>query len=194
MKNIKQKQIIETGRSLFWRFGIRRVTIEEICLEAKVSKMTFYKYFQNKIDLVKHILDVMTEERMLKYRLIMDQDIPFSEKVNQTIQLKMAHTSDLSQAFYLDIHKNADPELLAYMDQKMQETVHPILMDYIEAQNQGEVRPDIKPEFILYFINQMREMARDESLIDLYETPQALIMELTKFFFYGILPRRGKKG
>jgi hypothetical protein len=39
----------------------------------------------------------------------------------------------------------------------------------------------------------MMSMAKDEELAKLYETPQDLIMELTNFFFYGILPRDGKK-
>ncbi|MBN2410872.1 helix-turn-helix transcriptional regulator, partial [candidate division KSB1 bacterium] len=40
-----------TAKELFFKYGIRRVTIEEICKKARVSKMTFYKFFQNKIEL-----------------------------------------------------------------------------------------------------------------------------------------------
>ena len=63
-----------------------------------------------------------------------------------------------------------------------------VLEDYLKAQKSGDVRPDIKPEFILYFLNYMFEMVRDEQLAKLYDSPQSLIMELVSFFFYGILP------
>ena len=65
-----------------------------------------------------------------------------------------------------------------------------IMEDYIEAQKKGEIRKDIKPRFILYFINQIYEMIKDPQLESLYSDPQEMIMELTNFFFYGIMPRK----
>ncbi|MCK4464396.1 MAG: TetR/AcrR family transcriptional regulator, partial [Bacteroidales bacterium] len=83
MKNIdnqKFQQIITTAKNLFWKFGIKRVSIEEICREANVSKMTFYKHFSNKPELVKYIINKITSEALAKYKNIMSQDVSFSEK------------------------------------------------------------------------------------------------------------------
>ena len=41
-KNKKKQSIIKASRDLFMRYGIKRVTVEEICETAGVSKMTFY--------------------------------------------------------------------------------------------------------------------------------------------------------
>ena len=57
------------------------------------------------------------------------------------------------------------------------------------AQKKGDVRPDINPNFILYYLDKILEMAKDENLMRLYKSPPDLINELTRFFFYGILPR-----
>ena len=89
MNNPKKQQIINTAHELFWKLGIRRVSIEEICREANVSKMTFYKHFNNKNDLVKYIIDLITGTAMKKYREIMDSNIPFHVKVEKSIQLKI---------------------------------------------------------------------------------------------------------
>lgn len=191
--NQKFQQIITTAKNLFWKFGIKRVTIEEICREANVSKMTFYKHFSNKPELVKYIINKITSEALAKYKNIMSKDVSFSEKVKQSIQLKMEQTDEMSQAFYADYYKNADPELLDFLYQKTHDAIQIILNDYIDAQKRGDIRQTIKPEFILYFLNQMMSMAKDEELAKLYETPQDMVMELTNFFFYGILPRDGKK-
>ena len=91
--NQKYNQIITTGRQLFWKYGIKRVPIEEICREAGVSKMTFYKHFDNKLDLVRHIIDQITNEGMLKYRKIMGQEVPFREKVRKSVHLKIGRLS-----------------------------------------------------------------------------------------------------
>ena len=123
----KQKQIVETATDLFTRFGIKRVTVEEICQEAGASKMTFYKHFRNKTALAKRILEEMTAERMGEYESLMSQPLPFKEKVRRTIQMKMEHTHDLSQEFFADINKQADPELLGKSSHHGKDPVVPIL-------------------------------------------------------------------
>jgi AcrR family transcriptional regulator len=192
--NIKFQQIVQSAKDLFWRYGIRRVTIEEICRTASVSKMTFYKYFDNKVEIAKYIYNQVISEKEIEYRDIMASDIPFSEKIKQTIQLKMEGTKDLSQEFINELLQNVHPEVTALYHQKVRENLQRVLDDYTLAQKKGDIRPDIKPEFILYFLNHMIELVTDEKLVSLYELPQELIAELMNFFFYGILPRETQKG
>jgi hypothetical protein len=65
-----------------------------------------------------------------------------------------------------------------------------VLKDMATAQQEGWVREDIKPEFIMNVLNKIQEMATDENLLAEYSSPQNLIMELTNFFFYGILTEK----
>jgi hypothetical protein len=63
------------------------------------------------------------------------------------------------------------------------------LDDIREAQKTGEIRNDIKPEFMLYFLNNLTEMVTDQSLVGIYSNPEQMITEVMNFFFYGIMPR-----
>jgi len=193
MKSIddqKLKVILIAAKELFWKYGFKRVTIEEVCREAKVSKMTFYKHFKNKIELVKKIYELEVNKAMKKYRSIMDSEIPFIEKVKKSMELKREQTENLSQEFYDDLLKGDIDELKEMFNNATQNSLRIILNDYIQAQKKGEIRKDIKPEFILYFMNHMMEMAKDQKLSGLYSNPNELIMELNNFFFYGVLPRK----
>lgn len=186
--NPKQVQIISTARILFWKYGLRRVTIEEICEEARVSKMTFYKFFKNKVELAKCILDRIEADATEKYENIMNRDIPFQEKVTETINLKMEQVDQLSSEFYADLHQRKIPELADHFNYLSNKNIQLIVKDYRQAQKKGEIRKDLKIEFILYQLKKLLEMANDPNLIKLYKTPKDLIMELTRFFFYGISP------
>ena len=190
MNNPKKQQIINKARELFWKFGFRRVSIEEICTEANVSKMTFYKHFKNKDELVKYIIDFITGIAMNKYREIMNSDMPFNMKVEKSIQLKMESSDEMSQEFFDDFHKNASPELREHFNKLVQSNLQTLLNDYMKAQKSGDVRPDINPKFILYFLDKIFEICKDENLMKIYKTPHDLITEVTRFFFYGILPRK----
>ena len=189
----KLREIMIASKKLFWKFGFKRVTIEEVCREANVSKMTFYKHFKNKKDLITHLINFIMDKAMMKYDDIMDSDIPFTEKVIKTLDLKMEQTQDMSNEFFNDYVRHADSEMIDLLQQKRNEMMDSILNDYIEAQKMGNIRKDIKPEFILYFLNQSVEMMKDEQLEKMYDNPQDMIMEFTNFFFYGVLPRDGKK-
>ena len=184
--NPKYKSILITAKDLFWKFGIKRVSVEEICREAKVSKMTYYRFFPNKNELAKKILQDVFDEALANYRTMMARDVPFAEKARETILMKFEGTKEISQELVLDIYKNNDKDLLAFIENFRKETINELIGDYIKAQEKGEIRQDIKPAFILYNINKMMEMISDQQLIDQYDSIQDLIMEMINYFFYGL--------
>ena len=186
-ENQKCQQLVATAQDLFMRFGIRRVTVEEICSEANVSKMTFYKFFKNKIELTKYLLNQIFSEQMDEYRKLMAQQVPFPEKVKQILQLKHKQTEMMSQEFFNDLLKNPNPEIAELLEKMNADTLNEVLKDLKTARENGDIRQDLKPEFILYFLNHMTEITKDENLLSLYRSPNELAMELTNFFFYGIL-------
>lgn len=188
----KREQILKTGRDLFWKFGFRRVTVEEICKEAGVSKMTFYKFFSNKIDLVKTLMSDMLDESLAKYRSFMESDLPYTEKVFRMIQMKREGTEAMSNEFFRDYTSLDDPEMMKYMEKMSATSMQIFLEDLSKAQKKGDIRKDVKVEFILYFVNHVSEMIHDEKLLALYNTPQELVLEIINFMFYGLLSREKK--
>ena len=83
--NKKFQDTVTTAKTLFWKYGIKRVSIEEICKEASLSKMTFYKFFKNKEALAEYLLINVLNEWHDQYRAIMKQKIPFASKITQVI-------------------------------------------------------------------------------------------------------------
>jgi len=181
--------VVQSARSLFWKYGIKRVTVEEICKEAGVSKMTFYRNFSNKQDLAIEVLRQLSEEGIGKYRAIMGQDIPFAEKVKQSLILKYESAQDISVEFLKDVYQSGDKEILAFLENLRRERMREVMNDFQHAQEQGWIRQDLKLSFILHMLNKMHEHMMDEHLMGMYSDPRALIMDLSTFFFYGILPR-----
>jgi len=185
----KRELILKTGKELFWKFGFKRVTIEEICKEAGVSKMTYYKFFTNKIELVKELMNRVLNESLKKYKKISDSDIPYPEKVIQMIQLKQEQIETMSSEFFQDYVQSDDPELISFLNQLTQENLLMLTNDFKKAQDNGDIRADLKIEFIMYIMNHLVQMAQEHPLLNMYDEPQDLVMEITNFLFYGILNR-----
>jgi len=188
-KNKKLQSIEENGQKLIWKFGLKRVTVEEICEVAKVSKMTFYKYFDNKEKLAIYLLKEIFDSAIAEYREVFDSKISFEEKMMAVVEMKLKFARDISKEFLKDIYGNDFPGLQAFTRQVSADNMEMIQRDFSEAQWNGEIRKDIKIDFLMYFLNKSIEMISDEKLVKMYSSVSEMIRELTGFFFYGIIER-----
>ncbi len=179
-KSKKRKQIIETAKGLFMRHGIKRITIEEICNKAGASKMTFYKYFPNKIELVKHIWRNLLEEGFNKLDEIDAMDIPLPEKIQLMFNWKQEFVSNISDIFIEEI-------LPIHID--VEEYRKRFVQFIVDAQKRGEVRPEIRPEFFIAVLDKLHELAFDEELIKRYPSFIEFNREIKDFFWFGIYAR-----
>lgn len=185
-QNIKYQHILSAGKALFWKHGVKRVSVEEICSQSNVSKMTFYKFFKNKRELALAILEDTTGTALLNYKELLAKECSFTDKVNAILQMKLEGTKDISQEFIMDIYQNPALNLLPYIEELGKKSLAITIEFLLDSQKKGFIRKEIKIDFILYYFNQMLQMTTDTALLSKYDKPQDLIMEATEFFFYGI--------
>ena len=191
--NKKYLQILAASRDLFWKHGFKRVSIEEVCQKAGASKMTFYRFFANKIDLAKAVFDKEVKEGVQRFRDILAEDSTPDEKIRKIVLMKMQGTDHISREFLQDFYADKELGLKDFIEQKTKETWEEMLADFKAAQGKDIFRSDMKPEFLIYFSQKMTELVTDEKLLSFYKSPQDLLMELTNFVSYGITPR-GESG
>lgn len=177
----KREQIVRAGERLFSRFGARRVSVEEICREAEVSKMTFYKYFPNKVELVRAIKDEWVEEGFRKFEEINSLDLPFPEKIDLMTKWKVELAARVNAEFIR--------ELISIEDVMEQVRVR-FLGNITRAQTKGEIRPDIDPDFLWLVIEKLNELVRDGSWKKAFPEFSRFQEQLRTLLFYGLLTRR----
>ncbi len=186
----KKKAITRTGARLFERYGVRRVSVEEICREAGCSKATFYKYFKNKTELVKHILTRMSEAVHRRTDQIRAMDVSFAEKVRLFTNDRLEATRKTSETFIEElVHANDD---LAEFVAELTAANHRRFLEFVtDAQSRGDVRPGVKPVFLLALLGKLGELTADEELKKHYEDYVALTREIVDFFFFGVVAPGG---
>ncbi len=183
--NTKKIQILETGEMLFNKYGVRRVTVEEICKTAGVSKMTFYKYFHNKVDLAKCIIQNLTDEAEQHFNKTMRLAIPFTEKVHLIIEQKIKNNERIGEEFYGDL-TGAVPELLDFLQEIGHQVYKRMLEIFKEAQERGDIRKEIPMEFILYSLNSLLDKINDPQLASIFKDRKEMIEIMVENFFFGI--------
>lgn len=63
----QQELIVSTASRLFEQFGIRSISIDNVCAELRISKKTFYTYFPQKEDLVNEVLNFQQKSNFEKF-------------------------------------------------------------------------------------------------------------------------------
>ncbi|MDO9547653.1 MAG: TetR/AcrR family transcriptional regulator [Candidatus Marinimicrobia bacterium] len=183
----KKIQIIAAAESLFQKFGIKKVTVEELCQEAGASKMTFYKYFPNKIELVKYMWKQLIDDSMEKMDELDQRDIPFTEKVKVLLKMKEEATSQMGTEYIRD-YLEMVPELLSFYNQIFGQVMMKFMDMIHRAQEKGEVRRSIRPEFFLAVVQQLMELAKNEQLASIYSDYTEFALEVNNFLYYGLMP------
>ena len=178
IKSKKHKDILATAKELFWKHGYKRVTIEEICEKASVSKMTFYRFYANKMELAKAVFDMVIDKAMQDFSEFMHSSIPASEKMKKMLAMKLEGTNDISKEFMMDFYNNPELEISTYIMKRSGEVWQNVIEDFRQGQKSGWIRKDFKPEIMLIISQKLMELANDEKVLGLYSNPQELIMEI----------------
>jgi len=102
----QQELIISTASRLFEQFGIRSVSIDNVCNELRISKKTFYNYFSQKEDLVEAVLvyqnNIQHEKflKIFKNKNAIDSLILTIREIRKTIgQESLAMCNDLEKYY-----------------------------------------------------------------------------------------------
>jgi AcrR family transcriptional regulator len=183
-ENKKYQDLINTARLLLFKYGIKRVTIEEICEKANVSKVTFYKYFHNKDDLVMKILEEWIESGVQEFLAIRDENIPFMDKMLKLIRLKLATAQEYSHEFIEDF-MGSNETMKQFYHQATSKTMELITYFIEEAQKEGQFRKTVPPEFYIYLVEHIAEMMNDDKLKTIIPDPHDRFQELMNVFFLG---------
>ena len=179
---------MEISEILFMHHGIKRVTVEEICQKANVSKMTFYKHFSNKIELFKYILNTWYEEFWGNADEIAAMDIPFTEKLESIFEWKLKLMGKMSTEF-IEEFIYIDPELNEFMEEYYRKNYIRFRDLVVNWQKNGDIRSEMRPELFIAALNKFQELFSDDNLSKTYSDHIEFIRELHNVLFYGVLNR-----
>ena len=152
--------------------------MEEICEKASVSKVTFYKYFSDKMELARIIVNQLNDEGFSKFDEINLLDLPYPEKVDLMTQWRAAFFSQMATEFIEDA--------LVFEDIQ-QEVEKRHLRNIVDAQAKGEIRPDLSPELIVLVTEKLNEIAKDGTWKAIFTDFNEFQRQIRKMYYYGIL-------
>ncbi len=180
----KHLQLIESAQDLFCNHGVRRVTIEEICRTANISKMTFYKYFSDKWDIARAVLDYLINAGLTMYCELIKEPIPFAQKVERILMISTSRVHAIGSAFLDDLMKPDSPLHAYFMEQ--QKKVSELSIEFLQsAQKEGLIHKNIQMPVALFMLTRLSELLNHPEFIQIMPDIEQRTAEIATLFFYG---------
>ena len=184
----KKEKIESTARELFWKHGFKKVSIDEICKKAHVSRKTYYTYYANKSALVISILDTLTSEMMLIYNNIIDSDKSFSQKMHEMLVLKFEKNKDFSMEFVADFFNPDAADVLEYFNKMVAESIQITKDFFIKAQEKGEMNPELNIDYVMWMMQKQLELCSSPELMSMFPDAETMAKQISQSIVYGIMP------
>lgn len=185
---------MDKGLELFFRFGVKTVTMDEIATGLGISKKTIYQHFPDKDTLVYEVVEHFTAMDGLKWQEL-DQAYPdVIEKIAKVYEIMKDTLSDLNPRLLSEIKKYHPKAYELFQQYKERVMKKQLLQDMKRGVELGYFRSDIH----LPLIADLREAEMDLLLDPTFTSPfkmsfVELHYHLLDYFMRGICTEKGLK-
>ena len=98
-------EILIHSMGVFAQRGLHRTTVQHLLDAADISRRTFYKYFNNKVDVLESIYRIFVENMILRFREQVQQSATVKEIISNTTNI------------YFDYHVSMGPVIRLMMEE-----------------------------------------------------------------------------
>lgn len=185
--------IVDKAQKLFFRYGIRSITMDFIASELGMSKRTLYENFENKDALIIACLDKCRIEQEKEMYEIFNSDTNTIEKLVRCYSKIIHHINQSSRSFQLDVEQmrsKVNEEVVRQRD-KQYEYIRNILDIGVK---EGLIRTDLNLDIVTTLHNSQMEWFRRSQIAINNEWPFAEVLSnVMRIFLYGIVTEKGNK-
>lgn len=145
------KKIADKVHTLFSRYGIRSISMDDIASDLRISKKTIYQFYSNKDSLVETFVDKAIDENIFRCRILIAKSDDAIIELYFLLVYAMALYNILNPAIVYDLEKNHELAYEKFKGHKA-EFIHQIVKSSIErGMKSGLYRNDFDIDVITKF-------------------------------------------
>ncbi|WP_414617802.1 TetR/AcrR family transcriptional regulator [Dyadobacter sp. 32] len=185
-------RIIKEAFNLFWRYGIKSVTMDEIARELGISKRTIYQHFPDKNAIVSEVIQNELNTQTCQFDEIEEAA---SNPVDQIIQLSAqmrVMLSTINPTLFFDLKKYHPDGWQLFTDYKNQYLLQNVRDNLNAGIGLGLYRDDLDIEVLARLRIEQIEMAFDPTLFPFGQFDMIHVqIQFINHFLRGILTPKG---
>lgn len=192
MKNEKLEQILKTSASLYFKFGIKTVTMDDIAAKCNISKKTLYKFVSDKTDLVKKTLYHVFSEKGRRMQEIINKNYNAIEEMYEIQKIIIEIISNHNPIVEHDLQKHYSEILTESKDSQAKYIYKMIMKNLEKGQKENIYRNDID-KTIISKVRVLISLCRIDCKIVSYKDFMNIdaLNEMFKYHLYAVCNEKG---
>lgn len=189
-----QQRILDKAEELFLKFGITKVTVDEIATELGISKKTLYKYFDSKEALLQEVMSI----RRLRIeagisKIIQSDQLDFVEKLAKLMIYTGEQFAQATPQFLQNLRKAA-PHICKELEKDRNSYALKAFRSLSgEGVEEGYVRSDINIEFVaVMYVSLVQGLMHSELIAQLPMTVAQVYNAIHDVIFFGMFTDKGR--
>ncbi|MFM6947446.1 MAG: TetR/AcrR family transcriptional regulator [Aquirufa sp.] len=187
-----KSRILCKGTQLFFRYGVKSVTMDAIAAELGISKKTIYQHFPDKDSMVLQVVESFIESDSKKWD---ELDLKYPnviEKMYKSFDMLKDMLTDLNPRILYEIQKYFPLAFQKFVEYKEEITIKKIQADFTLGIKEGYFRSDIEVELLARLRMAEVDLAFNPDFfpnnkLSLFETQ----LVFSDIFMRGILTEKG---
>jgi AcrR family transcriptional regulator len=191
---IQEERILTGSLELFYKAGIKSVTMDDIARHLGISKKTIYQFFTDKNELVIALVKMKMEEDECQMKTIMDKSTNVIKQMIDMMQCSEEILSRINPILIHDLQKYHPDGWSIFQRFKADVVIRTLEQLLIQGIEQGYIRPEIDVKVMARMrVNQV-ELGFNTAIYPLAEfSPWKVQQQFLEHFNYGICTLEGYK-
>jgi AcrR family transcriptional regulator len=189
-----KERIIKEARVLFFRLGIRSVTMDDIAAQVGMSKKTLYQHFADKDELVDNLVDGEVELMQNETMGCIHNSANAIEEIFISMEMANKHFTKMNPMVLFDLHKFHFKSFQKFMEHKNTFLIKVITDNLRRGMAEELYRADTNIDIMAKYRLQMLMLPFD---MEAYPPMQYNLMDVSNAmienFLYGLSTEQGYK-
>lgn len=177
---------------MFWKFGVRSVTMEEIAKQLGISKKTIYQHFSDKEQILYQVIQHKTSRNQSEMDCMVTDTANPVEEILNVLNMMQKNADQVSPNLLMDIKRYYPQAFSLFRQYKEGQIMRSILENIQKGILQGLYRADMNPAILARLRVEQIELAFNHDLFpsDQYSMHDVQA-ELIHHFVRGMLTEKG---
>lgn len=187
-----KERILTAAEQLFWKFGVRSVTMEDIAKQLGISKKTIYQHFTDKEDILYQVIQEKVAADMSEMNCMGIETSNPIEGLMMVLEMMRKNQHEVSPNLLMDINRHY-PQAFGLFRQHMDQHIMKSILENIQKGiAQGVYRMDINPAILARMRVEQIELSFNNDLFPMDKYSMLDVQrELMHHFVRGMLTEKG---
>jgi len=189
-----RERILQQAESLFMKFGVRSVSMDDIARHLGISKKTLYHHFTDKDDMVLQVSMEHLKRNQKEFELMRDGAINAIDELARISVSLRKNMEEINPSLMFDLQKYHPKAWNCWIDYKNRYVRDSVTRNIRQGIAEGYYRHDLDPEVMSIVRLEVVQMVFDENLFPRNRFAITDVqMKVYEHFIYGLLTEKGRQ-